>query len=48
MQNRGMLNEVDVTYFSEKEKKHLEQVMQETNVQKYKIIKSQEFEFIVK
>lgn len=47
MQELGLLNEVDITYFSEKEKQHLEEVMESAMVKKYNLLRCQDFDFTI-
>ena len=47
MQNLGILNQVDITYFNEEEKSHLEEVMEATMIKNYCLIKCQDFGFSV-
>lgn len=40
MQNLGILNQVDITYFNDEEKSYLEEVMEATMIKKYCLIKT--------
>lgn len=45
LQKAGRLNQVDVTYFDENEKQHLHDVLNTCEVQNYRLIKCQDFDF---
>lgn len=45
MQNLGLLNKVDISYFNEVEKKYLEEVMEAVNIKEYALVKCQDYEF---
>lgn len=47
MQELGLLNEVDITYFSENEKQHLEEVMEAVKIKKYNLVRCQDFSFSI-
>ena len=47
MQNLGMLKCVDVAYYNEREKEHIENAMKEAKVKEYNMIGCQEFEFSI-
>lgn len=47
LQTMKRLKHVDVTYFDEEEKIHLEKVLQEVGIEDYGLIKCQDFNFVV-
>ncbi len=47
LQDLKMLNQVDITYFNDEEKRHLEEVMEAVTIKKYDLIKCHDFEFSI-
>lgn len=47
MQELGILKQVDITYFNDEEKRHLEEVMEAVKIKNYCLVKCQDFGFSV-
>lgn len=47
MMDSGILNSVNITYFSEKEKDHIIQVMEAEKISNYNVINCQELKFVI-
>ena len=47
MQNLGILNQVDIVYYDEREKEYFEEVVYETKIEKYNLIPSSLFNFLI-
>jgi len=47
MQNLGLLNQLDITYYDDIERTYLEDVLRETHVKKYNLIPSNLFDFSI-
>lgn len=47
MQNLGIINHLDITYYDESEKAYLEDVLHETQVKKYNLVPSSSFDFSI-
>lgn len=47
LQEQGKLNHVDVSYFDDNEKQHLIEVLDETKVRQYNLVKSQTYNFVI-
>ena len=47
MQDLGILNQVDITYYNDEEKRHFEEVTEAVMIKKYDLIKCQDFRFSI-
>ena len=47
MQDLGILNQVDFTYYNDEEKRHFEEVTEAVMIKKYDLIKCQDFRFSI-
>ena len=47
MQDLGILNQVDITYFNDEEKRYFEEVMEAVMIKKFDLIKCQDFRFSI-